>query len=458
MKKQRFFGTAAFAVVMLCAGCSARIETGPVPTVTPRAEEAGRSTATPTPVLTARPEQEGEAAAKRNYKEQYAATGELPSLYETYRDKVLLGVEVLKDELENTTKREMLAKQFGFLSCKNEMNAMYLLDYDATRAAGDLNQAVCDFSNADVLLRYAKENGMAVRGPVLISQNMPDWFFTQDFSEEQVVTEELEDGTTEKTLVLASAEVMLARMENYIKDVMAYCNTNYPGLVVSWDVLSDAINSTDKMEKKYRNSYWYQILGEEYAVQAFAFANADKAEGQKLFYREDGLDDAQSKTAISDIVARIQEGSHVDGFALEIRYTVQSPNVFDLGNILNLAEQTGLELHLMKFCASTITNSREDETRTEEENLEKAAKRYKALMAWLEKVIDEKKYQITCVVFDGMSDDTNEDNQPKEYVDSETGETVVGVKIWNYGYLFDKDLNPKDAFFGALQDESIKAY
>lgn len=112
----------------------------------------------------------------------------------------------------------------------------------------------------------------------------------------------------------------------------------------------------------------------------------------------------------------------------------------------------------MKFCASTITNSREDETRTEEENLEKVAKRYKALMAWLEKAIDEKKYQITCVVFDGMSDDTNEDNQPKEYVDGETGETVVGVKIWNYGYLFDKDLNPKDAFFGALQDESIKAY
>lgn len=458
MKKQRFFGTAAFAAVMLCAGCSAGIETGPVPTVTPRAEEARRPTAVPTPVLTAPPEQEGQAAAKRNYKEQYAATGELPSLYETYRDKVLLGVEVLRDELENTTKRGMIAKQFGFLSCKNELNAMYLLDYDATRAAGDLNQAAFDFSNADVLLRYAKENGMTVRGPVLISQNMPDWFFTRDFSEEQVVTEELEDGTTKKTLVLASAEVMLARMENYIKEVMAYCNTNYPGLVVSWDVLSDAINSTDKMDKKYRNSYWYQILGEEYVVQAFEFANAGKTEGQKLFYREDGLDDVQAKTAILDLVARIQEASHVDGFALEIGYTIQSPNVLALENMVSLAEQTGLELHLMKFCASTITNSREDETRTEEENLEKVAKRYKALMAWLEKAIDEKKYQITCVVFDGMSDDTNEDNQPKEYVDGETGETVVGVKIWNYGYLFDKDLNPKDAFFGALQDESIKAY
>ena len=90
--------------------------------------------------------------------------------------------------------------------------------------------------------------------------------------------------------------------------------------------------------------------------------------------------------------------------------------------------------------------------------MEKFDKKYKVMISWVEKYLDDGKDNITSVTFAGLSDDEHPDNQPKEYVDSTTGETVVGVELWNYAYLFDKDLNVKDAFFGALQDDSLKAY
>lgn len=457
MKKTTLIGAMLMSSAVLLAGCSSRIEIGPVPSVTPRAESDAKPTATPTPVVQENSEDEN-AAPKKNYKEQYAETGKLPSIYEIYKDKVLIGLETSKEDVTDKTRQELVTQQFGFVSCRTELSANTLMDYEATKASGDLKKAVLDFSGADEILKYAKENGKSVRGPVLISQNMPDWFFTSDFSETQVTETVLEDGTTEKTLEFASAETMLLRMENYIKDIMEHCNTNYPDVVVSWDVLSDAINSVDKMDKKYRNSYWYQVAGEEYIIKAYEYANSYKSGSQKLFYREDGLDDSLSKTAITGIVKLIQEKSSIDGFALDIPINIQAPNMFGLEDMFKLANQTGLELHLMNFCAGTITNSQDDQTRTEEESLEKCAKRYKALMNWIEKAQDAQKYNLTQIVFGGLTDDMHADNQPREYVDSETGETVVGVPLWNYAYLFDKDLNPKDAFFGALQDDGIKAY
>ena len=59
---------------------------------------------------------------------------------------------------------------------------------------------------------------------------------------------------------------------------------------------------------------------------------------------------------------------------------------------------------------------------------------------------------------DGLTDDTSSLNVPTEYVDKETGETVVGVEVFAYPYLFAPDLTVREAFFGALGDADIKGF
>lgn len=451
------FGLLLLSSAFLFGGCAGEIEIGPVPTVTPRPAETARPTLAPTPIVEDDKKDEGNVL-KRNYKEQYMQTGILPSISEVYKDKLLIGLSATQNDVTDEKRKEIVTKQFGYVSCKTELSAGTVLDYAATRAAGNLKKAVLDFKSADTILQYAKENGKTVMGPVLISHEMPNWFFTEHFSEDEVVITELEDGKTETKLISPSSDVMLARMENYIKDMMEYCNTNYPDVVVSWDVVSDAIHSSDRIDKKLRNSAWYQTVGEEYIYKAYEFANNYRAQGQKLYYSEDELDDSIGKNSIVTLVKAINEKTTIDGFSIVIPYTLNVPNTFEFEDIIKLANQTGLELHLTGFCVSTDTGSVNDKDRTEEESLEKVAKKYKAMMSWVEKYLDDGKYNITSVTFAGLSDDEHPDNQPKEYVDSTTGETVVGVELWNYAYLFDKDLNVKDAFFGALQDDSLKAY
>ena len=46
----------------------------------------------------------------------------------------------------------------------------------------------------------------------------------------------------------------------------------------------------------------------------------------------------------------------------------------------------------------------------------------------------------------------------KEYYDYASKQLVVGIKSYSYPYMFDAELKPKDAFFSALGDVTIKSY
>ena len=41
---------------------------------------------------------------------------------------------------------------------------------------------------------------------------------------------------------------MLRRLENYIKNVLEYSQTHYPGLIYAWDVVNEAIEISDGMD------------------------------------------------------------------------------------------------------------------------------------------------------------------------------------------------------------------
>lgn len=73
----------------------------------------------------------------------------------------------------------------------------------------------------------------------------------------------------------------------------------------------------------------------------------------------------------------------------------------------------------------------------------KLATRYRTIMTVLKNFVDKDIADITSVTFWGLTDDRswlNKSDKP------------------SYPLLFNKDLTPKPAYFGVLQDESVKLY
>lgn len=457
MKKSRLFGLTAVITTFLFAGCSDTVETGPVPSITPKP----MMTSTPAPVVTEEPTAptEENVYETKRFKEYYEETGELPQLYRAYEGLFTIGLDALQVDVTDAKRQAVVKQQFNSISCKKDLSPDTLMDYEATRASGDLTRIALDFSGADVILKFAQENNLPVRGPRLITNETPAWAFTKDFSEDQIVTITAEDGTETTTIEYASADIMLARMENYIKDVITYCNTNYPGLVVTWDVLDDIINTGENHALKYReSSYWHQTIGEEYIIKACEFARKYAAENQKLFYSQDALDEVACRNAAAALIDILKKDNLIDGVAIQAHYAPGSPNVFLLNDTFKKIYETGLEIHITEFYADSNDGNSKDDDYTFEELLERVAKRYKNLMTTFVGYDRDKSYDIVSITFEGLSDDTSSLNEPVDYIDVLTGEVIHGVRRESYPYIFDKDFKIKELFFAALGDVTIKGY
>lgn len=462
MRREKFIGVLAIVTTFLFAGCSGSVETGPVPTITPR--PTGTPAPTPTPGVVVEQPVEGDVVETesvydtKKFKEYYEKENKLPELDEAYKDLFTIGVDALVIDVMDEGRKAILKEQFNSLSVKSDLSPNNIMDYETSKVAADKTRIALNFTGADAILKFAQENNIPVRGPKLITYEVPEWAFTKDLDRAQVTETANEDGTTIKTIEYASADVIKARMENYIKDVITYCNTNYPGLIVSWDVLDDPINSAEENTAKIRSNYWYQGIGEDYYVTACQIARKYATADQKLFVSQVDLHLAATQKPALEMINSLKDQSLIDGIAVQAHYTATTPNVFDMENLFKAMSDTGLELHITEFYADTNTGDMGDFDLTPEELIARGVKRYKALMTNIVNYEEKKGIDIAGITFEGLTDDTSALNEPKEYFDEVSGERKFGVKLESYPYLFDAELKAKEAFFAALGDKSIKGY
>lgn len=173
-----------------------------------------------------------------------------------------------------------LAKQqFDIVSFENEMKGYSLMDTEASMA-GD-GTPVCKFEQADQMVEWAISNGLKIRGHVLIWENsMSESFFHVDYDESK--------GLVDK-------DTLLKRMQSYCMQVVTHFETKYPGTVIAWDVINEAIDAQATSDdpttglRLYTTGKFYQIIGGDYIKYAFQYAKeAVKATGAdiKLYYND----------------------------------------------------------------------------------------------------------------------------------------------------------------------------
>ena len=461
MRKKRLFGVLALAATFLFAGCSGSVEIGPVPTITPRPTVTPAPTPTPVVVVQEGTEEKVEEVSvyeTKKYKEYYEKENKLPQLKLAYKDLFSVGMDVILIDVMDENRAAIIKEQFDTIGIKQDLMPETIMDYETAKVSEDKTHIPLNFSAADVILKFAQENNISVRVPRLLTEATPAWAFSSNLDRNQVVETMDEEGKVTTTVEYATAEVMIQRLENYIKDIMTYCNTNYPGVVISWEILDDPINAAETSDTKYRSNYWLKTIGDDYVVLACEFAKKYASADQKILVSQDALDETKTLNPSLTLLTMLKEKGLIDGVAIQGHYNPNSPTVFLMEDMVKALSDTGLELHFTEFNVDSNEGNRGDLDKTVEELIARGVKRYKALMTNITNYELKKNYNISSITFESLTNENANLNQAKEYIDHLTLETKFGVQIESYPSMFDADLNVMEVFFAIIGDVTVKGY
>jgi len=214
---------------------------------------------------------------------------------------------------------ETVAAQFNQITCENEMK------WEAIEP----EPGVFDFTRADAIVAFARDNGMQVRGHTLVwHSQLPPW-----------------------VEALVGPDAVREAMTRHIQTVVAHYRDEFPGVVVAWDVVNEALNVMQGPmggTAIYRDSVFYRELGEGFIAEAFQLARDTDPEAL-LFYNDFGVEGTQGakSTGTFDMVsALVAGGVPIDGMGFQMHTGPldQGPNADDFA--ANVARYASLGLQI----------------------------------------------------------------------------------------------------------------
>jgi endo-1,4-beta-xylanase len=212
------------------------------------------------------------------------------------------------------------AREHNYATPENEMK------WDTVEgSSGNFN-----FGPGDQIVNFAQQNGMTVKGHTLVwHSQLPGWVNN-----------------------LGSEAAVRSAMLNHIQKVMEH----YRGKVVAWDVVNEAIDvdvkSTGNGNARYRNSVFYQRLGEGYIDEAFIKAR-EVDPNVKLFYNEFGADGMNDKADFmyEMVKGMLERGVPIDGVGLQMHIgrPNPSPTAAEVKENIKRLTELGLEVQISEL-------------------------------------------------------------------------------------------------------------
>ena len=343
---------------------------------------------------------------------EIAEADHVPSLKEIYADKFDFGSAAPQMVFRDPKWMTLIQEQFNILTPENEMKPDSVLDVNGSwklvRETGDETSVAVHFDAAKALLNFAQRNGIKVHGHVLIWHSQtPEAFFHEGYdSKKPYVTR----------------EIMLGRMENYIRGVFEYLEENYPGVVVSWDVLNEAI---DDGTNWLRNSNWKKIIGEDYPNYAYAFARKYAPEGTKLYYNDYNTAMPGKLKGIVRLLNTLIPEGNIDGYGFQMHHNISYPSIQMIKTSVETIAELGIRLRVSELDVTVSKNT--------EAQFKKQAQYYADVM----KILIAHSSQFEAVQVWGLTD-------------------TMSWRGSQFPLLFDGRGNPKPAFWAVADPENYQ--
>lgn len=274
--------------------------------------------------------------------------------------------------------------------------------------------------DSDSIMAFAKANNLKVRGHNLCWHSQaPRWMFT---------------NATGDTV---SKEVLLQRLKDHITTVVK----RYKGQIYAWDVVNEAIS--DRPDEYMRNSAWYRICGEEFIAKAFEYAHEADPDAL-LFYNDYNEINPVKRDKMYKLVKGLKDaGVPIHGIGLQGHWAINEPSEEELNNTFKKFADLGLKIQVTELDISVYNKEHDARERKAADTSTAFTPEKEAAQIEMYKrcftVFKKYKKVLTSVTFWNISDRSSWlDNFP-----------VRGRK--DYPLLFDKNLQPKKAFFEVVR-------
>lgn len=192
------------------------------------------------------------------------------------------------------------------------------------------------FDNADKFVDFGQRNNMFIVGHTLIwHSQIPYWFFVDENGKD------------------VSPEVLTERMRNHIHTVV----TRYKGKVHGWDVVNEAILD----DGSFRNSKFYQILGEDFIKLAFQFAHEADPDAE-LYYNDYSMAlEGKRNGTVKMVQNLIDQGVKIDGIGMQGHMSMDFPSfeafeksILAFANLGVKVMITELDISVLPFPSSNV--------------------------------------------------------------------------------------------------------
>lgn len=349
-------------------------------------------------------------------------------------------------QLQDAKFLRFVAAHFNSVTASNEMKAYSLLNREMSRKAAD-GMPCMDYATADAMVQWARENGLQVRGHVLVwDAYMLDWFFREDYDEARP---------------FACRDVIRKRMESYIRQVVTHFEEKFPGTVYCWDVVNEAVGDNAgeylpddphhlRTLRDGQANLFQACAGEDYVEYAFLCArNVVEELGAdiKLFYNDYNTFFPEKRKAIMALLqsinayAKDQDGAcrrladgvgmqgYIGGFGKQ-EGCMDEADLEKIQSAIAAYAALGLEVHITEMAVRNY----------EKERAEEHAVFYEKLMRVLMSFGKDGASPLTCVAIWGLSDTPHAPHNSYGYF-------MNGP----YCGLIDEHADPKPVFYRICQ-------
>jgi endo-1,4-beta-xylanase len=351
-----------------------------------------------------------------------AQTAQGPSLRQTAGGHPLIGCAAMAYQLDNPKLANLIAAQFDCITAENELKPE-----PTEPSPGQFN-----FEAGDKLLAFAKAHDMKLIGHNLCWHSQsPRWMFQDDSG---------------KPL---SRELALANLKRHIDGVAGH----YKGQVLGWDVVNEAIS--DNPNEYLRDTPAKKAIGDDFIEQAFKFAAAADP-GAELYYNDYNDENPGKRENTIRLIKDLKsKGCRIDGVGVQGHWMMIYPNAPEmLEQAIEQFSSLGVKVSITELDLEVLprNNSGANVSDTQasgmnpypdalpKEIADKQADFYKRVFA----VINKHRDVVERVTFWGTHDGT-----------SWLNDWPVRGRT-NHALLWDRNLNPKPAFFAVIDELQAK--
>ncbi len=342
---------------------------------------------------------------------------ERTGLAQVYQDDFLVGTAISNATLANDNQhlKALIKREFNAITAENCMKSGLVQP----------KQGEWNWELADRFVNFGVENDMTIVGHALVwHSQVPSDFFVYP------------DGRP-----IDRAE-LIERMETHIRTLMS----RYQGKIKIWDVVNEAIDE----DKGWRNSAWYKTMGNaDYVEHAFRLAHEMEPDAQ-LLYNDYNMHNPGKREFLVDVIRDYKKrGVPIHGVGLQSHVGLDYPDLNEFEASIEAYAAEGMRIHCTELevdvlpvawehTGAEISDSFEysDELNPYADGLpaeiqEQLTERYVEMF----KLFLKHRDKIDRITLWGTHDGESWKN-----------DFPVGGRT-NYPLLFDRDLQPKPAYF-----------